>query len=210
MSIKNILFDFDGVILDSNGVRERGFEMLFAGYSAGQLDTILRYHRNNGGLSRYHKIRYFYEEVLQKEISEEEVNQLAEKFSVLMKKELVNRALIIEDAVAFIRDNYRNYEMHIVSGSDGNELRYLCAELGLAGYFKTIQGSPVPKITLVGEILDQYHYQKEETVLIGDSINDYDAAKANGIGFLAYRFVSEKEIQDIRRIKSINEIQDHA
>ena len=76
--------------------------------------------------------------------------------------------------------------MHIVSGSDGNELRYLCGELGISEYFKSIQGSPTPKIQLVSKVLDHNRYQAKDCLLIGDSINDYEAANYNSIRFWGY------------------------
>ena len=61
-----------------------------------------------------------------------------------MKKELTKKYLIAE-TVYYIKNNYKNINFHIVSGSDQNELRFLCVELGIAQYFKSIHGSPTPK-----------------------------------------------------------------
>jgi HAD superfamily hydrolase (TIGR01549 family) len=140
----------------------------------------------NGGLSRYVKIRYFYEEILEKEITENEVLKYANEFSVLMKKELINPENLIQDSLQFIKDNYKKYHFHIVSGSDQEELRYLCKELGIDRYFLSIHGSPTPKNKLVKDLLNLYKYKLEETCLIGDSINDYEAAKNNNILFFGY------------------------
>jgi HAD superfamily hydrolase (TIGR01549 family) len=203
MAVKNILFDFDGVILDSMPVRESGFAILFKDFPEEKVSQLLRYHRNNGGLSRYHKFRYFYETILQQEITDARVSELAAAFSAIMRKELTSHALIIRDAVEFIKNHYQQYNMHIVSGSDGEELRYLCGQLGLADYFITIEGSPTPKIKLVKDILEKYAYDPVETVLVGDSMNDYDAAKANHLHFLGYRFFSEDPAADIYHLKKM-------
>lgn len=76
--------------------------------------------------------------------------------------------------------------MHIVSGSDQNELRYLCGELSIKKYFKSIHGSPTHKTDLVELILDKNEYNPENVVLIGDSINDYVVAKSNSINFYGF------------------------
>ncbi|MBU3010337.1 HAD hydrolase-like protein [Polaribacter vadi] len=183
---KNILWDFDGVILDSMVVRDWGFEEIFKNFDAQQVSELLKYHRANGGLSRYVKIRYFYENILGESITEEKVMLYAENFSVLMKKELTNPKNLILDAVSFIKSNYQKYHFHIVSGSDGEELRFLCKELGLTPYFLSIEGSPTPKKVLVKNLLKNHNYILRETCLIGDSINDYEAAKANNIHFYGY------------------------
>ncbi|MDA9334941.1 HAD-IA family hydrolase [Flavobacteriaceae bacterium] len=184
--IKTILWDFDGVILDSMAVRDWGFKEIFKDFTEVQVSKLLDYHRTNGGLSRYVKIRYFYENILGKLISEERVLEYAEAFSVLMKQELTNTDNLIVDAVSFIRENYRKFSFHIVSGSDQAELRFLCKELGLESYFISIHGSPTPKNQLVKTLLEEYGYDNKSTCLIGDSINDFEAAEANDISFYGY------------------------
>jgi phosphoglycolate phosphatase-like HAD superfamily hydrolase len=184
--IKNILWDFDGVILDSMKVRDWGFREIFKSFDNEKVEALLKYHTLNGGLSRYVKIRYFYEEILGKEITENEVLEYANAFSVLMKKELVNPNNLIQESLQFIKENYKNYSFHIVSGSDGEELRYLCEKMEISSYFISIKGSPTPKNQLVQDLLKQHNYEISECVLIGDSINDYEASKVNNISFMSY------------------------
>lgn len=181
-----ILWDFDGVILDSMKIRDLGFVEIFRGFDDASVDRLLNYHRRNGGLSRYVKIRYFYEEILGESISQDEVARHADRFSEIMRDLLADPALLIKETIDFIRHNHETYPMHIVSGSDGNELRYLCGELGISEYFKSIQGSPTPKIQLVSKVLDHNRYQAKDCVLIGDSINDYEAANYNDVRFWGY------------------------
>jgi HAD superfamily hydrolase (TIGR01549 family) len=184
--IKTVLWDFDGVILDSMKVRDWGFEEIFKDFDQELIDKLLAFHRKNGGLSRYVKIRYFFEELLGKSITEEEVLEYAQKFSVLMRKELTNSKNLILDAVEFISKNHQNYNFHIVSGSDQEELRFLNKELGIDQYFISIHGSPTSKKELVTNLLEVHNYHKESICLIGDSINDYEAAEANNIIFYNY------------------------
>lgn len=191
--IKTILWDFDGVILNSMQIRDWGFQQIFKGYKQELVDQLLVFHRKNGGLSRYLKIRYFFEELLGKSISEEVVKEYASKFSSLMRKELTNPQNLILDAVKFIEDNYKKYNFHIVSGSDQEELRFLCRELKINTYFISIHGSPTIKNILVKNVINNYHYQTEETCLIGDSVNDFDAALNNNISFYAYNSIYLKD-----------------
>jgi len=183
---KTILWDFDGVIMDSMPVRDKGFEIVLKSYPKEQVVLLMQYHRSNGGLSRYNKFRYFFEEIRKETITDEEIKVLAEKFSLVMLQNLLDENLLINDSVRFIKNNYKKYAMHIVSGSDGNELRYICEKLDLSKYFISIDGSPSPKNELVKELLEKYAYKKEETCLIGDSFNDLQAAVENNIEFLGY------------------------
>lgn len=183
---KVILWDFDGVILDSMPVRYKGFEEVLKFYPEDQVEQLLKYHSRNGGLSRYVKFRYFFEEIRKESVENELINELAVKFSEIMLKSLQEESLLINDSVNFIKNNYTNFDMHIVSGSDEIELNILCKSLGLSTFFKSIHGSPTPKSTLVKSILSKHNYDTEEVVLIGDSINDFEAARKNSIDFYGY------------------------
>ncbi|MEX1063459.1 MAG: HAD hydrolase-like protein, partial [Balneolaceae bacterium] len=46
--------------------------------------------------------------------------------------------------------------------------------------------SPALKTDLVRQIMAMHKYNSERLVLVGDSVNDYDAAKANGLTFFGY------------------------
>ena len=185
-NFKVILWDFDGVLMDSNAIRGLGFEKVLADYPTDQVAALMKFHETNGGLSRYVKFRHFFEEIRKEKITDEQVTELAERFSGVMKNLLFNAALLINDSIKFIRQNAARYKMHIVSGSDGTELNALCDFLKISQYFSTIQGSPTPKNQLVEQLLANYNYPVEECVLIGDSINDLEAATINKIAFAAY------------------------
>jgi HAD superfamily hydrolase (TIGR01549 family) len=204
--IKNILWDFDGVILDSMEVRDYGFKAILKDFKEADVKRLIEYHRINGGLSRYVKIRYFFHEILKLNVTEQEVNSYASKFSEIMRVALVNPKNLIQDSVNFIKDNYTNYNFHIVSGSDQQELRFLCKQLGIENYFLSIGGSPIPKNELVKHLLESYNYVLSETCLLGDSINDYEAAKTNNIIFYGYNNPALKESDKhyIEELKNYN------
>lgn len=181
-----ILWDFDGVLMNSMPVRDLGFEKVLAHHPPEKVARLMEYHRANGGLSRYHKFRYFYEEILGEPITEAQVNEYARRFSKIMLSLLLNKELLISDSWSFVKKYHATVPMHIVSGSDGLELNQICQELELSQYFKSIHGSPTPKKQLVAALLAQHKYPLATTFLIGDSINDFEAAEANEIGFVGY------------------------
>lgn len=186
LDFKTIIWDFDGVIIFSNSVREDGFRGIFKSHGPELIERLIDFHRMNGGLSRYVKIRYFYEKLLNKPITDEKVKELAEEFSLIQKAKLANKSLLNQDWLTFMGEKGDRYEHHIASGSDGEELRGLCNELGISQYFMSINGSPTPKNQLVKDIIEHRGLDKSEVVLIGDAGNDFDAAEANGISFRGY------------------------
>ncbi|MBR2222099.1 MAG: HAD family hydrolase [Campylobacter sp.] len=184
--IKNILWDFDGVIIDSLAIRDYGFREIFKEFDKQSVDKLIQYHNYNGGLSRFHKIKYFFNEILKQNITQDEILQYADKFTQIMRQSLSDKKYLINDTVNFIKNNYKNYNFHIVSGSEHNELNFLCQKLDLSQYFISINGSPTPKNQLIKNLLESYNYNINQTILIGDSINDYEAASVNKIDFYGF------------------------
>lgn len=193
--IKNIIFDFDGVILDSMPIRTEGFKKIFENYDNKKVEELISFHLINGGLSRFVKIKYFFEELLETSISEEEINFFADKYSKIMKEKLINEKYLIRETVDFIKNN-NNIKMFIASGSEEKELRLINESLQLSKYFLGIFGSPKNKIDIVKSIIQDNKLNKNETILIGDSINDYDAAIKNDIRFFGYNNNKLKNISD--------------
>ncbi|GIM30104.1 hydrolase [Clostridium polyendosporum] len=189
-----IIFDFDGVIIDSMPIRESGFRNIFSKFDESAVEELVKYHNLNGGLSRFHKIRYFYEQILNMDIDDNMVKSYAEDFTTMMREELSNPQYLIEEIVEFIRRNKDIKSLHIASGSEHEELNYLCKKLGIDNCFKSIDGSPTHKNYIVKKIIELNGYDKSKTVIIGDSINDYDAAIFNGIDFIGYNNVDLKNL----------------
>lgn len=184
--IKNIIFDFDGVILDSVPTKTEGYRQLFKNFHTDLIEKMVEYHELNGGISRYKKIQYFFNNLLNEEISQKQIQEYAIKYSELTKQELTKQKYLIEDTITYIKLNFSKYNMHIASGADHQDLIYICDKLDLNKYFISIDGSPKVKTDIVKEIIVNNKYKKEETILIGDSINDFEAASNNNITFYGY------------------------
>jgi phosphoglycolate phosphatase-like HAD superfamily hydrolase len=184
---KVLLWDFDGVIINSHSIREYGFREVLKEYDNYQVQKLIHFHNLNGGWSRYVKFRYFYEEILCEPLSDDRLQYLSSKFSSIMKEYLADSKLLITSSVIFINKMFvQGKKMHIVSGSDESELQELCYRLDIAKYFQSINGSPTPKIDLVSSIISKSEFSEPDFCLIGDSINDYDAARKNNIKFFGY------------------------
>lgn len=201
--IKTILWDFDGVILDSMKVKGDGFIELFKEYDSAYTNQLETYHYKNGGVSRFEKIKYFYNTILEKEISGNEINTLADKFAKIIEIGLFNKNNLIKETVEFIKNNHKKYNFHIVSGAEHNELNSLCVFFEIEKYFLSIEGSPTKKEILVKNLLEKYEYKNNEIILIGDSINDYYAANFNNIKFFGYNNLELKNFTYIDTFEDI-------
>ena len=52
MKYQYILFDFGGVLVESNEIRFNGFRKLFKNYPRTQVEQLVEYAKANGGVSR--------------------------------------------------------------------------------------------------------------------------------------------------------------
>lgn len=202
---KIIFWDFDGVIVDSNEIRTQGFSEIFKSHSSKNIKKLIDYHEKNGGLSRYHKIKYFYENILIKSISQENIMIYAELYKKYVLSKLKNEKYLISDSVNYLKDNFENKSMHLISASDETELIELCDFFNISKFFKSIKGSPTTKIDNIDSIIKLENYSKQFITYIGDSINDYEASVANDINFIGYNF-TDKFKAELNHIQSFSEL----
>lgn len=190
MKIKNVLFDFDGVILDSNAIKDDAFRYVLRDFSADLVDVFIEYHQQNGAVSRYEKINFFFNEILNRKPEKRVMEKMFSEFSFYTLDKLTDKKLIIQETFEFIKNT--KYNLHIVSATDEEDLKFICDKLGLQGLFLSIHGSPKIKSELIFNILDTYDYRKDQTALIGDSRIDYEAACVSGISFYGYNNLNLK------------------
>ena len=57
---KTIIWDLDGTLIDSNEIKTDGFRILFSEHENHMIEALIDYHEENGGVSRYDKIKFFY------------------------------------------------------------------------------------------------------------------------------------------------------
>lgn len=207
--IKNIILDFDGVILESNEIKIEGFYLLFKGFGEDKAFKISNYFRNNAGFSRYDIIRYFFLKILNEEINESILIQYATQYSSIVRDKVL-KAKFVDGCKDFLLKN-DSYNLFIVSSSDENDLKYICAELKISKCFNDILGSPTKKAINIKNIIDKYNLKKDESIYIGDSLNDYHATVKNNIVFIGrdsgiFDFNELDDIIIIKDLKNINKL----
>lgn len=182
---RNVIFDFDGVMVDSNEIRIEGFRTLYASEASDKLEMFMEYVRSNSGLSRYHKIRYYYEHIQQRAVTDGTVQQDAERYSHVVAEAVAN-APEIPGATAFLAAFAQYFCFALISASDQQELRKICRRRGIERYFETILGSPEEKSANIRNLLRDNGWHREATVYVGDSVNDLEAASSAGVAFIGF------------------------
>jgi len=194
--IKAVIFDLDGVIIESAGIKTKAFEALFADYPD-RLPEIISYHQKHAGISRYVKFRYFYEKILGQELSVQEEAELGDRFSQIVMRQILE-APFVAGAIEFLTQNQNRYYLFIASGTPEAELQNILAHRQLSQFFVEVHGTPKDKADIIEDILDRYSFQRKETVFIGDAESDRAAAERAGILFIARLTGENHQLKDCR------------
>jgi len=180
--LRAIIFDLDGVLLESTEAKTLAFRMLFSDHPE-RLHEIVAYHESNGGISRFEKFRHIYGAILCEPLSEERFGFLCRRYSELALSAVLTVPLV-PGAAEFLWDFHRHMLLFIVSGTPSEELQNILDRRGLTPYVQKAFGSPDPKPKIVASILSEWSLDSSEVVLVGDSDADLEAAEQNGIPFI--------------------------
>lgn len=205
--IRAVLFDFDGVILESADIKTEAFRQLFKQDFPDKVEKIVEYHQRNMGVSRYVKFEHIYGKILHLSLSNEKKQKLGERFS-----EFVFCAVLgvpfVNGAKEFISRFFEKYLMFIASGTPTDELIKLVSLRGIRPYFKGIYGSPPEKGETVKRVLRDFDLRRQEVALVGDADSDRRAAQDNGIYFIARASSSNGDFASASRyIRDLTELE---
>ena len=182
LPISLLVFDCDGVILESVEVKTKAFGLTVEEHGSEAVDRLVEYHVKHGGVSRYKKFEWFYREVLGREITPSELRRLGERFKQLAFDGVLN-APMVAGALECIKTLHTQIRMYVASGAPQEELTAVLNARNLSRFFMGSYGSPPGKTELLQRILHQSENRPEKTIMVGDSATDLDAAQACGTLF---------------------------
>ncbi|MBK8173771.1 MAG: HAD family hydrolase [Rhodospirillales bacterium] len=180
-----IIFDFDGVIVESEHIKSRAFAALYAEYGRDVADAVVAHHEQNGGVSRRKKIRYCHRTLLGREVGDEELEALCRRFSSLVEGEVVD-CLWVPGARGVIESQATLRLLFVVSGTPHEELGRIVMRRGLASFFTEVWGSPPEKAVTVEGILSRHRLDRDRrsVLFVGDAVADWRAARETGVRFV--------------------------
>lgn len=208
-----LIFDCDGVILNSNRIKTDAFYSAALPYGPAAAQALVAYHTSRGGISRYEKFSHFLEEIvpaLSPGVTGPTLDQLLVTYADAVHEGLMN--CDITPKLADLRAATSGIPWLIVSGGDQLELRQIFAARRLDTMFDGgIFGSPDAKDAILARELAAGNIVKP-ALFLGDSRYDHIVARGAGLDFV---FVSEwSEMPDwpdyLRRenIEHIKAVQD--
>jgi len=182
--IKAVIFDFDGVILESATIKTEAFRELFSARCPEHIDAIVAYHLENVGISRYVKFRHIYDSILHLPYSEDVEKKLGDEFADIVLHRVLE-APFVDGALEFLEERSGSYDCFVASGTPEDELMLIVERRGLSGYFREVHGTPRKKVDIINGILADHHYGRHEVAFIGDGESDMKAAAAADVPFIA-------------------------
>lgn len=198
-----IFFDFDGVVLDSVHLKTEAFGDIFAQYGEEIRQQVVDYHLQHGGVSRFEKFKYYYRELLNKPVSESELQKLGERFTQLTLEKIIVAPFIdgAQETLAALNNN--QVPCFVASGTPQDDLDYVLAVRSLGSYFVEAHGSPRKKVEIVKDVAERFNYNLSNCLFIGDAMTDYNAAKVCGMPFLGVKGKDSADFPEGTTVTSI-------
>jgi phosphoglycolate phosphatase-like HAD superfamily hydrolase len=178
-----IIFDFDGVILDSADIKLRAYMAVYANEDPTKLKKLLEHARLHGGVTRRTKFQYYERELFGRSRDADAIDALCKRYSEIVF-DAVLKCPFVEGAEQLLKRASGKVRMHVVSGTPHDELRQIIEARGLTHFFQTIHGAPAIKRDAFDQIAKDEGCERSRLLAIGDSMTEYDAASALGIAFL--------------------------
>ena len=181
-----MMFDCDGVILDSNRIKTEAFFAVALPYGKSVADALVAHHKEHGGISRYRKFEYFLDNIVGGPREQSALHCLLEAYAREVRQGLLTCR--VNPGLEPLRLATSGARWLVVSGGDQNELRDVFSKRNLAHMFEGgIFGSPDTKDIILAREKSNANIRLP-ALFIGDSRYDHEAAVRAGLDFV---FLSE-------------------
>ncbi|MDO9206110.1 MAG: HAD hydrolase-like protein [Methylotenera sp.] len=201
---KTIVFDCDGVVLDSNVVKTEAYFRTAKNLGATDLQAqaLVDYHVKLGGISRYHKFDYYLREILFQPFTEKAIQALLDDFSKELEAGLMQCDLA--KGLFDLRTVTPNANWMILSGGDQQEIQTLFAKRKIDHMFDGgLFGSPDNKDEVLAREIANANIQFP-ALFLGDSKYDFEAADRAKLDFI---FLSDwTEVPDWQEFCAVNKL----
>lgn len=190
-NISAIIFDLDGVILDSVALKTDLFLRCYGDELTEEHKTYIRAHQaRHGGVGRGEKFEHFELALFGRQPTSESVARLTRLYGDLLAEE-IDDCSYLPGAEAFLAAVAQELPLHVVSGTLHGDLVRILNDRKLMQYFASVIGSPTRKLDAFRAIVEQEGYDPLTVLAIGDARTEFDAAMALGMPFVGIAAPSE-------------------
>lgn len=178
-----IVFDFDGVLVESTDVKTRAFAALYAGYGPDIERQVVEYHLKHAGISRYRKFQYYQEQLLGVPYSSTDGEQLSVRFSQQVVDAIV-QVPYVPGARNILECCLGKRPMFVASGTPEHELREIIERRQMTSYFVSVHGSPATKAEILQALIRTHGFSAPRVLMVGDALADLEGAEQAGTAFI--------------------------
>ena len=196
---KNIILDFDGVILDANSQRKLNMKLVLDENLNQELSILTYdYFSKNSGVSRNVKLGKFIKD-------EFVLNKVLKEYYELNLSTL-SKCQLVKGVKEFIVKYHNSRKIFILTGADEEEVKILVSNKNLNNYIFYLGGGPKSKIQHLKEI-----QLEGDTIFFGDSKYDNFTASEHKFDFVfvnGYTNTKEKNLEYslIGKVKDFSEL----
>jgi phosphoglycolate phosphatase-like HAD superfamily hydrolase len=205
-SLRAIVFDFDGIILESAKIKTEAFLELYAGYPD-KLTAIRDYHIAQAGISRYVKFEHIQRNILGLPYTEEDRKRVSAEFERLTRERIL-RCPQVPGAEELIRWLCGRVIRIVGSGTPQAELELIISERGMGGWFEEVWGTPRVKSEILRDVLASHGLVADAVLMVGDGMSDYQSAQETGVRFLARETDSVFAGMAVDTVRDLDEMRD--
>lgn len=181
-SYATIVFDCDGVILNSNNLKSDAFRKVTLPYGHELADTFVEYHRQNGGFSRQHKFSHLLDVLVPDDVEGPNLQTLLENYAGIVRLGL--HECKIAEGLDELRAQTREANWLVVSGGNQEELHKAFKDREIFKLFDGgVFGNPDSKHDIIRREISNGNI-RFPALLIGDSRYDHVVASENNIDFI--------------------------
>ena len=200
---KTIIFDCDGVILNSNKVKKDAYyRVACSNYGKEYANLLVEYLSKNTGKTRDHFFNHFLTNIVPKKDIKNSVNELTSEVSLEIHKGLMK--CDISKSIFELRKSLPDSLWLVASGGVELELKDIFTKRLLFDLFDGgIYGGPNTKDEILSTLMkdDKLEFP---AVLLGDSRYDYDVANRFNLDFV---FISNwSDFKEWKNFCNINKI----
>lgn len=186
--IEGIIFDFDGVITQSNYIRKQTYFDILKNIPNSKkvigetMNEDLR--RNRYGIIKVTLQKLKNNDLMEFNSLEQETRKYVNRYNEITERE-VSRVPEISGATNTLNAIYKKYALFIITGTIQKSLDIVMRNRKLIKYFKKAYGNYRNKIEGMEVLLKEQKINPEKSVFVGDGKADYECAKHYNMHFVA-------------------------
>jgi len=182
-NVEIAVFDFDGTLVDSNGIKMKAFERTFLVFPD-RLEEIMQYCRGFNHTPRDEKFRHVCETIIGQPYTAQLSAGLHDRFERATTSAIVN-APEIPGAREFVEQTRSCCETAILSSTPHAVLLDIVSKRGWTKLFDFSQGAPINKAAWLSDIRTDRALEPNQIVFFGDMPEDAVASRKAGCSFVA-------------------------